>query len=97
MKDNKTKRVSVRFTPEQYDIQVGSPASVTVYATKDIEDTVTTQALRNLVSNVPRFNQRENESIRMPCHGRSRELQLADLRCNSCIILFVDLPSSSFK
>lgn len=35
------------ITPEQYDIHVGAPSSVTIYATKDIEDTVTTQALRD--------------------------------------------------
>ena len=32
--------------PDQYDIYVGQPASITVYATKDVEDTVTTEALR---------------------------------------------------
>ena len=33
-------------TPDQYDIHVGQPASKSIYATKDVEDTVTTQALR---------------------------------------------------
>ncbi len=33
-------------TPDQYDIHVGQPASKAVYATKDVEDTVTTEALR---------------------------------------------------
>ena len=32
--------------PDQYDIHVGQPATITVYATKDVEDTVTTEALR---------------------------------------------------
>ena len=35
------------ITPDKYDIAVGTPASVTIYASKDIEDTVTTQLLRN--------------------------------------------------
>ena len=34
------------ITPDQYDIHVGQPASKAVYATKDVEDTVTTRALR---------------------------------------------------
>ena len=34
------------ITPDQYDIHVGEPASKAVYATKDVEDTVTTEALR---------------------------------------------------
>lgn len=33
-------------TPDQYDIHVGQPASKAIYATKDVEDTVTTEALR---------------------------------------------------
>ena len=32
--------------PDQYDIDVGQPASITVYATKDVEDTVTTELMR---------------------------------------------------
>ena len=36
----------VGIIPDQYDIYVGQPASITVYATKDVEDTVTTEALR---------------------------------------------------
>ena len=34
-------------TPDQYDITVGEPASMSVYATKDVEDTVTTEMLRD--------------------------------------------------
>ena len=34
-------------TPEQYDIQVGAPAPTQIKATKDIQDTVTTEALRD--------------------------------------------------
>ncbi|MBP3411365.1 MAG: HDIG domain-containing protein [Clostridia bacterium] len=34
------------ITPDQYDIHVGQPSSKTVYATKDVEDSVTTEALR---------------------------------------------------
>ena len=34
-------------TPDQYDIHPGEPASKTVYATKDVEDSVTTEALRD--------------------------------------------------
>lgn len=39
------------ITPDQYDIHVGQPASKAVYATKDVEDTVTTQALREAAAN----------------------------------------------
>ncbi|MBQ3575014.1 MAG: hypothetical protein IJA26_05060, partial [Clostridia bacterium] len=35
------------IAPDQYDIHVGEPATKTVYATKDVEDTVTTQMLRD--------------------------------------------------
>jgi putative nucleotidyltransferase with HDIG domain len=35
------------ITPERYDIKVGAPAPVTIFATKDVEDTVTTQKLRD--------------------------------------------------
>lgn len=38
-------------TPDQYDIHVGQPASKSVYATKDVEDTVTTEALREAAAN----------------------------------------------
>ena len=34
-------------TPDQYDIHAGEPASKTVYATKDVEDSVTTEAMRD--------------------------------------------------
>ncbi len=34
------------IAPEQYDIHVGQPASITIYAPKDVEDTVTTEAKR---------------------------------------------------
>ncbi|MGI6239347.1 MAG: hypothetical protein ACOYI5_06950, partial [Christensenellales bacterium] len=33
-------------TPERYDIKIGAPAPVTIFATKDVEDTVTTHRLR---------------------------------------------------
>ena len=36
----------VGSTPEQYDIQVGVPAPTQIKATKDVQDTVTTEALR---------------------------------------------------
>ena len=35
------------IAPERYDIKVGAPAPVTIFATKDVEDTVTTQKLRD--------------------------------------------------
>lgn len=35
------------ITPEQYDIKVGTPAPTQIKATKDIQDTVTTEALRD--------------------------------------------------
>lgn len=35
------------IAPERYDIKIGSPAPVTIFATKDVEDTVTTQRLRD--------------------------------------------------
>ncbi len=38
-------------TPDQYEIDVGQPASKTIYATKDVEDTVTTNALRDAAAN----------------------------------------------
>ena len=38
-------------TPDQYDISVRQPASKTIYATKDVEDTVTTNALREAAAN----------------------------------------------
>lgn len=34
------------IAPERYDIRIGAPAPVTIFATKDVEDTVTTQKLR---------------------------------------------------
>jgi len=39
------------ISPDQYDIHVGEPSSKTVYATKDVEDTVTTEALRQAAAN----------------------------------------------
>ena len=33
--------------PERYDIKIGFPAPVTIFANKDVEDTVTTQKLRD--------------------------------------------------
>ena len=39
------------ITPDQYEIYVGHPASKTIYATKDVEDVVTTQALRDAAAN----------------------------------------------
>ena len=38
-------------TPDQYDIHVGQPASKSIYATKDVEDSVTTQVLREAAAN----------------------------------------------
>ena len=38
-------------TPEQYDIRVGTPAPTQIKATKDIQDTVTTEALRDAAAN----------------------------------------------
>ncbi|MBQ5771484.1 MAG: HDIG domain-containing protein, partial [Clostridia bacterium] len=35
--------LSAAITPERYDIQVGQPAPNTIKATKDVEDTITTQ------------------------------------------------------
>ena len=43
--------VSAAVTPQRYDIQVGAPAPVQLLATKDVEDTVTTQALREAAAN----------------------------------------------
>lgn len=39
------------ITPDQYDIHVGQPSSKTVYASKDVEDVVTTEALRTAAAN----------------------------------------------
>ena len=39
------------ITPEQYDIQVGVPSPTLIKATKDIQDTVTTEALREEAAN----------------------------------------------
>ncbi len=39
------------ITPDQYDIHVGQPASKAIYATKDVEDSVTTEALREAAAN----------------------------------------------
>ena len=39
------------ITPDQYDIHVGEPSTKTVYASKDVEDTVTTEALRQAAAN----------------------------------------------
>ena len=39
------------ITPEQYDIKVGVPAPTLIKATKDIQDTVTTEALREEAAN----------------------------------------------
>ena len=39
--------LSAVATPERYDIQTGHPAPVTIFATKDVEDTVTTQKLKD--------------------------------------------------
>ncbi len=39
------------ITPEQYDIQVGVPSPTLIKATKDIQDTVTTEALREAAAN----------------------------------------------
>ena len=39
------------ISPDTYDIHVGEPASKTIYATKDVEDTVTTEALREAAAN----------------------------------------------
>ena len=39
------------ITPDQYEIYVGHPASKTIYATQDVEDVVTTQALRDAAAN----------------------------------------------
>lgn len=39
------------ITPEQYDIKVGTPAPLQIKATKDVLDTVTTEALREAAAN----------------------------------------------
>ena len=39
------------ISPDQYDIHIGEPASKTIYATKDVEDTVTTELLRVAAAN----------------------------------------------
>ena len=38
--------ISAGITPERYDIKVGHPASVTILASKDVDDEVTTEELR---------------------------------------------------
>lgn len=39
------------IAPDQYDIHVGQPSSKTVYATKDVEDSVTTEQKRQAAAN----------------------------------------------
>ncbi|MBQ6715251.1 MAG: HDIG domain-containing protein [Clostridia bacterium] len=39
--------LSAAITPERYDIQIGAPAPNTIKATKDVEDTITTNKLRS--------------------------------------------------
>ena len=39
------------ISPDTYDIHIGEPASKTIYATKDVEDTVTTELLRTAAAN----------------------------------------------
>ena len=72
-----TVMVAGGITPEQYDIHVGSPASVTVYATKDIEDTVTTQALRNLAANSvePSYKSKDNTVLPKVVQDMTLEFQ----------------------
>lgn len=38
--------LSAAITPQRYDIHVGAPASVTIYANEDVVDQVTTDQLR---------------------------------------------------
>ena len=38
--------LTAAVTPEKYDIKTGYPAPVTIFATKDVEDTFTTEKLR---------------------------------------------------
>ncbi len=39
--------LAAAVTPEKYDIKTGYPAPVTIFATKDVEDTYTTEKLRD--------------------------------------------------
>lgn len=56
--------LSAAITPERYDIQVGSPAPNTIKATKDVEDTITTDKLRSAAAGSVKSIYIVDESVR---------------------------------
>lgn len=45
-------------TPERYDIKIGHPAPVTIFATKDVEDIITTQKQRDEAASMVEYTYR---------------------------------------
>ena len=56
--------LSAAITPERYDIQIGAPAPNTIKATKDVEDTITTNKLRSQAAGSVKSIYIVDESVR---------------------------------
>ena len=56
--------LSAAITPERYDIKIGTPAPNTIKATKDVEDTITTNKLRSAAAGNVKSIYIVDESVR---------------------------------
>ena len=68
------------ITPEQYDIKVGTPAPTQIKATKDIQDTVTTEALRDAAASAVEPSYKSADPTVVNEVIANLELQFATLR-----------------
>ena len=82
-------------TPQQYDIQVGAPAPIQILATKDVLDTVTTDALREAAAAAvePSYKSADPNVVTEVMQDLNAEFdRLRDLRAN---LAEVDLDALS--
>ncbi len=66
------------ITPEQYDIKIGTPAPTQIKATKDIQDTVTTDALRQAAANAvePSYKSADSSVVNLVMNDLSQRLSV---------------------
>ena len=68
------------ITPEQYDIKVGTPAPTQIKATKDIQDTVTTEALRDAAASAVEPSYKSADPTVVDEVAANLDLQFSTLR-----------------
>lgn len=86
--------LAASLTPHQYDLKVGKPSPATILATRDIEDTVTTEALRQAARDEVDEKYKQDNTVTEAVKAALGDLfvSIADVRKDAADFLAAQTP-----